>query len=86
VNWFDDRIEIQNPGGTFGQVTKENFGTGVTDYRNPNLAEAMRVLGFVQKFGVGIATARRELLQNGNPLPEFRVETNQLLVVVRSVP
>jgi ATP-dependent DNA helicase RecG len=60
--WFDDRIEIHNPGGPFGSVTPENFGQpGVTDYRNPNLAEALRALGFVQRFGAGIAIARKAL-------------------------
>ena len=40
VNWFDDRIEIISPGGPFGSVSDANFGEpGVTDYRNPNLAE-----------------------------------------------
>ncbi len=45
VYWFDDRIEISNPGGPFGVVTQANFGEpGRVDYRNPNLAEALRVL------------------------------------------
>lgn len=62
VYWFDDRIEIHNPGGPFGSVTPENFGQpGVADYRNPNLAEALRALGFVQRFGAGIAIARKAL-------------------------
>ncbi len=62
VYWFDDRIEVHNPGGPFGSVTPENFGQpGVTDYRNPNLAEALRALGFVQRFGAGIAIARKAL-------------------------
>ena len=68
VTWFNDRIEIQNPGGPFGQVTKSNFGKpGVTDYRNPHLAEAMKVLGYVQRFGVGIQLAQEALRKNGNP-------------------
>lgn len=42
VTWFDDRIEISNPGGPFGIVTRENIGQpGITDYRNPNLADAI---------------------------------------------
>ncbi len=62
VYWFDDRIEIHNPGGPYGTVTVDNFGQpGVTDYRNPNLAEALRALGFVQRFGAGIAIARKTL-------------------------
>lgn len=82
--WFDDRIEVHSPGGPFGIVTAENFGRpGVTDYRNPHIAEAMKVLGYVQRFGVGIATAQRLLAENGNPPAEFAVEPNTVLVTVR---
>jgi ATP-dependent DNA helicase RecG len=85
VYWFDDRIEITNPGGAFGTVTPENFGQpGVTDYRNPNLAEALRVLGYVQRFGAGIPTARRVLAANGNPPPEFDVQPMFVGVTVRA--
>jgi ATP-dependent DNA helicase RecG len=84
LTWFADRIEIVNPGGPFGIVTKANFGQpGVTDYRNPHLAEAMKVLGYVQRFGVGIATARRLLADNGNPPPEFDPRDTHVLVTVR---
>lgn len=87
VTWFDDRIEITSPGGPFGTVRAENFGQpGVTDYRNPNLAEAMRVLGFVQRYGVGIATARKLLAENGNPPPEFELQPTLVGVTVRAVP
>jgi ATP-dependent DNA helicase RecG len=85
VTWLADRIEIQNPGGPYGQVTIENFGMpGVADYRNPTIAEAMRQLGYVQRFGVGIATARKALAENGNPDPEFQVEPTYISVTVRS--
>ena len=85
ITWFTDRIEIQNPGGPFGQVTRQNFGTpGVTDYRNPHIAEAIKTLGFVQRFGVGIQIARKALSDNGNPDPQFDVQENHVLVTVRS--
>ncbi|MCH7751877.1 MAG: putative DNA binding domain-containing protein [Planctomycetes bacterium] len=85
LTWFRDRIEIQNPGGPFGRVTCQNFGTpGRTDYRNPNVAEAMRTLGFVQRFGVGLQIARQALEDNGNPPPKFDVEENNVLVTVRT--
>jgi ATP-dependent DNA helicase RecG len=85
VTWYDDRIEIVNPGGPFGLVTSENFGRpGITDYRNPNLAEAMRALGFVQRFGAGIATARRALQDNGNPTPRFEVTPSHVLVTIEA--
>jgi len=84
VTWFNDRIEIQNPGGPFGQVTCQNFGQpGITDYRNPNVAEVMKNLGFVQRFGVGIQIARKAMEDNGNPPPDFDVRENHVLVTVR---
>lgn len=84
VYWYDDRIEITSPGGPFGTVSAENFGApGVADYRNPNLAEAMRVLGFVQRFGFGLAIARRALAENGNPPLEVTVQPSHVTAVVR---
>jgi ATP-dependent DNA helicase RecG len=84
IYWFSDRIEISNPGGLYGHVNKENFGTGATDYRNPLIAEFMGTLGYVQKFGLGIPLARDELAKNGNPAPEFAFESGNVLVTVRS--
>ncbi len=87
VYWFNDRIEIQSPGGPFGIVNENNFGQpGVTDYRNPNIAEALKVLGFVQGFGFGIPTVRNELKKNGNPDPEFNVNQSNILWTVRVLP
>jgi ATP-dependent DNA helicase RecG len=84
VYWFDDRIEISSPGGPYGTVTAENFGRpGVSDYRNPNVATVLRTLGFVQRFGFGIAEARRSLAVNGNPELEFQVEPTIVLAIVR---
>ena len=84
LNWFDDRVEIQNPGGPFGQVTKQNFGhPGAYDYRNPNLAGVMKELGYVQRFGFGIVTARNELAKNGNSGIEFQVEDSHVAAIIR---
>ena len=87
VYWFDDRIEISNPGGPYGIVTAENFGRpGVSDYRNPTVAAVLKTLGFVQRFGFGIAEARRALAANGNPELQFQIEPTVVLVSVRRVP
>ncbi len=84
ITWFSDRIEIQNPGGPYGQVTQQNFGEpGITDYRNPNISSAMKNLGFVQRFGIGIEMARKALDENGNPEPEFQVQDAHICVIVR---
>ena len=87
ITWFSDRIEIQNPGGPFGQVNQENFGKpGIADYRNLHLAEAMKNLGYIQRFGIGIALARRELEKNSSPQPEFTIVGNYVLATVRRRP
>ena len=81
VYWFADRIEITSPGGPYGNVTIENFGQpGLTDYRNPNLAEAMRALGLVQRFGAGITIARKALGTRLN----FSVQPSVVIAVVRA--
>jgi len=84
IYWFDDRIEISNPGGPYGAVTQENFGRpGASDYRNPVLAAVLKNIGFVQRFGFGIAEARRAMQANGNPMPEFQVEPTNVLVTLK---
>ena len=83
VHWFEDRIEIQSPGGLYGNVTPENIHEGVTDYRNPLIAESMHHLGFAQRFGLGIELAKRELKSNGNPPPEFAFHTTHVSVTLR---
>jgi len=85
--WYKDRVEVQNPGGPFGQVTRANFGQpGACDYRNPNLAAVMKELGYVQRFGMGIAMAREAMARNGNPPPVFQVEAAHIAVILRRTP
>ena len=76
VYWYNDRIDILSPGGVFGGITVENFGKpGFVDYRNPNLAEAMRTFELVQRFGVGIRIARRLLAEAEHPEPKFEINS-----------
>jgi len=85
VYWFDDCVEVASPGGAFGTVTSERFGErGLVDYRNPNLAEAMKTLGFVQRFGFGLFIARKQLEEAGHPPPEFDVSDTTVRVTIKS--
>jgi len=62
---FDNYIEIQNAGGLYGKARPENFPE-VNDYRNPVIAEAMKVLGYVNRYNRGIVRVQKELEENGN--------------------
>lgn len=78
---FSDHIEIQSPGGLYGEATPENFPTR-NSYRNPVIAEAMKSLGFVNRFGYGVQRAQALLAQNGNPPAQFEFDEHSVLVKI----
>lgn len=83
IRWFSDRLEISNPGGLYGQVNASNFGS-VADYRNPTLADALKVLGYIDRFGNGISKVADQLSANGNPAAEYALnEKTHFSVTVR---
>ncbi len=81
LTWFHDRIEIQSPGGLYGEVTAENFPKQ-TSYRNPVIAEAMKVLGYVNRYGRGVLRARDALERNGSPPPDFTFDPGFVLATI----
>ena len=84
--FFSDRVEINSPGGPYGQVTVARFGEeGLTDYRNEMLAKVMNKANFIERFGFGIRAIRSSMKDNGNPEPEFRVRDTNVIVVLRKL-
>ncbi len=67
---FSDRIEISNAGGLYGKARPENF-PNENDYRNPAISEAVKNLGYVNGFNVGVKAAMAALNKNGSPAAEF---------------
>lgn len=80
--WFDDRIEIQSPGGLYGEVTAENFPRQ-NSYRNPVIAETMKTLGYVNRYGRGVVSARQAMESSGLPELEFEFDPGYFLVTLR---
>ena len=76
VYWYSDRIEFTNPGGLFGEVTPETVWQNVTAYRNPLLAEGLKNLGVVERFGFGLVKTRKALEDNGNPPLGYHFDPN----------
>ena len=81
VYLFSDHLEIQNPGGLYGEATPGNF-PDVNAYRNPVIADALKTLGFVNRFGRGVLRAQHLLRENGNPPAEFHLESHSVTVDV----
>jgi len=67
---FADRLEIISPGPLYGEATPANFPRQ-TSYRNPVVAEALAVLGFVNQYGRGVIRAQTALQANGSPAAQF---------------
>ena len=83
IHWFQDRIEIKSPGGLYGEASPQNFPNR-SSYRNPIIAEALKALGYVNRYGYGIQRAQEALRRNGNPPAEFTTDDpNNFLVIIR---
>ena len=67
---FSNRLEIINPGPLYGEATPYNFPRQ-TSYRNPVVAEALAVLGFVNQFGRGVIRSQEALKKNGSAEATF---------------
>ncbi len=83
--WFSDRIEVQNPGSLYGEASPENFPRQ-NAYRNPVVAEAMKTLGYVNRYGSGVERAQEALKTNGNPPAAFAFEDTYFLATMKTLP
>lgn len=80
--WFSDHVEIQSPDELYGEARPENFPRQ-NSYRNPVLAEVLKTLGYVNRFGPGVVRAQDALKQNGNAPPKFQFDPGFVQAIVR---
>lgn len=85
ITWLNDRLEIQSPGGLYGEASPANFPRQ-TSYRNPVIAEAMKALGYVNRFGRGVIRAQDALHKNDSPPAEFAFDSGFVLATIRRRP
>ena len=81
--WFSDRIEVQNPGSLYGEASRANFPRQ-NAYRNPVIAEAMKTLGYVNRYGSGIERCQDSLTSNGNSPAVFSFEDTYFLASLKA--
>lgn len=68
---FEDRIEIENPGGLYGRLTLDNLGKIGADTRNPYIAGALEILINTENRFSGIPTVYLEMEKAGLTKPLF---------------
>lgn len=68
---YEDRLELENPGGLYGRITINDLGKVSADTRNPYLAGAMEIMINTENRFSGIPTVRAELKKADLPDPVF---------------
>ncbi len=72
VKMFDDRLEIESPGGFPIGVTAENIFETISHPRNQFVMEAMWFLKIVRSAAEGTRRMRKLMQDSGLPIPEFK--------------
>jgi len=70
VEMFDNRIEITNPGGLVKGLKPKDFGKKSV-LRNPNIANLLHRIGYIEKMGTGINKIKHLMTEAGLPQVEF---------------
>lgn len=68
---YEDRLELENPGGLYGRITVDDLGKAAADTRNPYLAGALEIMIDTENRFSGIPTVIAELKKAGMPAPVF---------------
>lgn len=68
---YEDRMELENPGGLYGRITVDDLGKISADTRNPYIAGALEIMINTENRFSGIPTILAELKKAGLPAPVF---------------
>jgi ATP-dependent DNA helicase RecG len=81
VRFETDALSISNPGGFVEGVSTQNLLTTEPRPRNPNLADALKRIGLVERTGRGVDKIYRGLLQYGRPRPDYSRSSASMVVL-----
>ncbi|MCS7220640.1 MAG: ATP-binding protein [Anaerolineae bacterium] len=84
IRMFDDRLEVQSPGGLPGYITLDNI---VEEHfsRNPRIVHGLFQWGFIEELGLGIDRMIEAMVQAGHPQPTFRATPFSFTVILQNV-
>jgi ATP-dependent DNA helicase RecG len=69
IAFFDDRIEVENPGIPLPGMTIEDMKSGVSKIRNPAIARVFRELKLIEQWSSGVRNILRQSREMGLPEP-----------------
>jgi predicted HTH transcriptional regulator len=85
VRLYDNRLEIENPGGLLPGLTLEQvLAGGQSRRRNPVIADVLHQMGKMTTVGRGLLLIRQQMAQLGAPPPEFVSDAQYFRVTLPS--
>ena len=82
VAMYEDRIQINSPGGLPAGISKEEYLNGnISVLRNPIIAAVFNRLNIIEKFGTGIARINDEYSHSISK-PDFDVSENRIRIIL----
>lgn len=81
IEFFEDRLEISNPGNFYGGITLEQAKHGVQSFRNPKLVYVLDKLGFVENYATGIETIFKSY-ESEDTKPSFEISETHTSVIL----
>lgn len=82
IDVFPDRIILSSPGGLPGTVTIAQLREGISQSRNPLIANFMRVIGFAGSWGTGIPRIFEVCMEEGLFTPELKANGDFFQVII----
>lgn len=74
VRVYDDKLEVENPGGLMELEIEDLKKPHRSVLRNPRIGEVLYYLGYIEKWGVGTLMVLEECIKNGNGEPTFSTD------------
>jgi len=84
--FFDDRIEIDNPGLLYDGLTIDDIKIGISKLRNRTIGRIFKELGLIEQWGSGIQRMIEICEEMGLPSPEFLEFGGQFRVTIYLLP
>lgn len=86
INIYGNRLEIVNSGELYGNLKVEDLAkTHKSVLRNPDIANTLFALKYIEMAGSGTLRIIEECRKNGNPLPQWKSEQGLVTLIFSGV-